>query len=53
MKVPLPNVDAVRAVLDELAPRNPKALNEDPKRFFNDSFVRRLESDGFIDRLYR
>jgi NitT/TauT family transport system substrate-binding protein len=53
MKVPLPNVNAVRAVLEELAPRNPKALNEDPKRFFNDSFVRRLESDGFIDRLYR
>ncbi len=53
MKVPLPNVDAVRAVLEELAPRNPKALNEDPKRFFNDSFVRQLESSGFIDKLYR
>ena len=53
MKLPLPNVEAVRAVLDELAPRNPKALNEDPKRFFNDSFVRQLESSGFIDRLYR
>jgi NitT/TauT family transport system substrate-binding protein len=53
MKVPLPNVDAVRAVLDELAPRNPKAQNEDPKRFFNDSFVRQLQSSGFIDGLYR
>jgi NitT/TauT family transport system substrate-binding protein len=53
MKVPLPNVEAVRAVLDELAPRNPKAQNEDPKRFFNDSFVRQLQSSGFIDGLYR
>lgn len=53
LKVPVPNVEAVRAVLDELAPRNPKALNEDPKRFFNDSVVRQLESSGFIDRLYR
>jgi NitT/TauT family transport system substrate-binding protein len=53
MKVPLPNLEAVRAVLDELAPRNPKAQNEDPKRFFNDSFVRQLESGGFIQSLYR
>lgn len=53
MKVPLPNLEAVRAVLDELAPRNPKAQNEDPKRFFNDSFVRQLESSGFIQSLYR
>jgi NitT/TauT family transport system substrate-binding protein len=53
MKVPLPNVDAVRAVLDELASRNPKASSEDPKKFFNDSFVRQLQSSGFIDGLYR
>jgi NitT/TauT family transport system substrate-binding protein len=53
MKVPIPNVDAVKAVLDELAPRNPKALNEDPKRFFNDSFVRQLDASGFIQSLYR
>ena len=53
LKVPLPTIDGMRAVLDELAPRNPKALNEDPKRFFNDSFVRELQSSGFIDRLYR
>jgi len=53
MKAPLPNLNAVRAVLDELAPRNPEAQNEDPKRFFNDSFVRELESSGFIERLYR
>ena len=53
MKTPLPNPDAVRAVLDELAPRNPKASSEDPKKFFNDSFVRQLQSSGFIDGLYK
>ncbi|OGQ83746.1 MAG: hypothetical protein A3F90_04485 [Deltaproteobacteria bacterium RIFCSPLOWO2_12_FULL_60_19] len=53
MKVPLPTADGIRAVLDELAPRNPKALNQDPQKFFNDSFVRELQSSGFIDRLYR
>ncbi|HEX9443209.1 MAG TPA: ABC transporter substrate-binding protein [Candidatus Binatia bacterium] len=52
-KVPLPTVDSVKAVLDELAPRNPKAQKEDPKRFFNDAVVRQLESSGFIDKLYR
>ena len=53
MKVPQPTNDGIRAVLDELAPRNPKALNQEPQKFFNDSFVRELQSSGFIDRLYR
>lgn len=52
-KVPLPTVDAIRAVLDELAPRNPKAQTEDPKKFFDDSIVRRLDSSGFIAKLYK
>ena len=53
LKVPLPEIEGIKAVLDELAPRNPKAQKEDPKRFFNDGFVRQLESSGFIDKLYR
>jgi len=39
--------------LEELADRNPKAKDQDPKRFFDDSFVRQLETSGFIDNLYR
>jgi hypothetical protein len=40
-------------VLEELELRNPKAKGQDPKRFFDDRFVRELQSSGFIDALYR
>lgn len=53
LKIPLPTVDAVRAVIDELAERNPKAKDQDPGRFFDDRFVRQLEANGFIDAVYR
>ena len=53
LKTPLPTVDAVRAVIDELAERNPKAKDQDPGRFFDDRFVRQLEANGFIDAVYR
>src|ERR1043165_3630429 len=53
MKVPLPTVEAIRAVLEELEPRSPKAKGQDPRRFFDDHFVRELQSSGFIDALYR
>lgn len=53
LKVPLPTVDAVRPVIDELAERNPKAKDQDPMRFFDDRFVRQLEANGFIDSIYR
>jgi hypothetical protein len=52
-KVPLPTVEAMRAVLEELELRNPKAKGQDPRRFFDDRFVRELQSSGFIDGLYR
>lgn len=53
LKVPLPTVDAVKSVLEELASRNPKAKEQDPKKFFDDSFVRQFEVSGFIESLYR
>jgi NitT/TauT family transport system substrate-binding protein len=53
MKAPLPTADAVRAVLEELAERNPKAKEQDPNRFFDDRFVRQLQDSNFIDSLYR
>jgi NitT/TauT family transport system substrate-binding protein len=52
-KVPMPTVEAMRAVLEELELRNPKAKGQDPKKFFDDRFVRELQSSGFIDGLYR
>ena len=52
-RVPLPTVEAMRAVLEELESRNPKAKGQDPRRFFDDRFVRELQTSGFIDALYR
>jgi len=52
MKVPLPTVEAIRPVLEELELRNPKAKGQDPRRFFDDRFVRELQANGFIDALY-
>jgi len=50
-EMPLP--EAMRAVLEELETRNPKAKGQDPKKFFDDRFVRELQASGFIDGLYR
>lgn len=52
-RVPLPTVEAMRAVLEELESRNPKAKGQDPRKFFDDRFVRELQASGFIDSLYR
>jgi ABC-type nitrate/sulfonate/bicarbonate transport system substrate-binding protein len=53
LKAPVPTVEAVRSVVEELAERNPKAKDQDPAKFFDARFVRQLESSGFIDSLYR
>ncbi|HWH79730.1 MAG TPA: ABC transporter substrate-binding protein [Candidatus Binatus sp.] len=53
LRVPLPTVESIRPVLEELEPRNPKAKGLDPKKFFDDRFVRELQANGFIDGLYR
>jgi ABC-type nitrate/sulfonate/bicarbonate transport system substrate-binding protein len=53
MKVPLPTVQAIQPVLQEVGNRNPKALEQDPRNFFDDSFVRQLESSRFIEGLYK
>jgi len=53
LKVPLPTVDNVKSVVEEIAERNPKAKDQDAKQFFDDRFVRQLETSGFIDSVYR
>ena len=52
MKNPLPTAAAVKSVLEELSERNPKAREQDPRKFFDDRFVGQLQSSGFIDSLY-
>lgn len=53
LRVPLPTVDNVKSVVEEIAERNPKAKDQDAKLFFDDRFVRQLETSGFIDSVYR
>jgi NitT/TauT family transport system substrate-binding protein len=53
LRVPLTTTEAMKSVLDDLAGRIPKAKDADPKRFFDDTFVRQMQSSGFIDALYK
>lgn len=50
---PYPTPEGVKTMLDDLAPRNPKAATADPKSFVDMSLVQELESSGFIRQLYK
>jgi ABC-type nitrate/sulfonate/bicarbonate transport system substrate-binding protein len=49
----LPTVDGVKTMLDDLAPRNPKAAAANPKNFVDTSLVDELEGAGFLKQLYK
>jgi hypothetical protein len=51
-EVPTPSPDGVKTLLDDLSARNPKAQGADARQYVELSFVRELESSGFIKRLY-
>jgi hypothetical protein len=40
-------------MLDDLAPRDPRAAAADAKNFVDQSLVRELETSGFIKQLYK
>jgi NitT/TauT family transport system substrate-binding protein len=52
-EVPYPTPDGVKTMLDDLAPKNPKAATADPKAFVDPSLIRELDSSGFIKQLDR
>jgi NitT/TauT family transport system substrate-binding protein len=52
-ETPYPTPDGVKTMLDDLAPKNPKAATADPKAFVDPSLIRELDSSGFIKQLYR
>jgi hypothetical protein len=52
-EVPYPTPEGVKTMLDDLAPRDPRAAAADPKAFVDMSFVRELETSGFIKQLYK
>jgi NitT/TauT family transport system substrate-binding protein len=49
----LPTPDGVKTMLDDLAPRDPRAASADAKTFVDQSLVRELESSGFVKQLYK
>jgi ABC-type nitrate/sulfonate/bicarbonate transport system substrate-binding protein len=52
-EVPYPTPEGVKTMLDDLAHTNPKAAAADPKAFVDPSFVRELDTSGFIKQLYK
>jgi hypothetical protein len=52
-QAPYPTPDGVKTMLDDLAPRNPKAGSADPKAFVDQSLIKELDASGFIKQLYR
>jgi NitT/TauT family transport system substrate-binding protein len=52
-KIPYNTREGVVEVLNQAAPRNPKAKDAKPESFYDDRFIKELESAGFYKQLYR
>ena len=49
----MPTPEGVKTLLDDMAPRDPRAKAADPRRYVDMSFVQELESSGYLKQLYR
>ena len=49
----LPTPEGVKTLLDDMAPRNPKAKAADPRQYVDTSFVQEMESSGYLKQLYK
>jgi NitT/TauT family transport system substrate-binding protein len=50
---PYPTLRGIEIMLRELAATNPKAMAARPEEFVDLTFIKELDSSGFIDRLYK
>jgi NitT/TauT family transport system substrate-binding protein len=50
--VPYPSVDAMQAVVAQIAETNPKARNVEAKNYVSDRYLRRLEDEGFVKKIW-
>jgi len=50
---PYPTLRGIEVMLRELAATNPKIAAPRPEEFVNLTFIKELDSSGFIDRLYK
>jgi len=51
LDVPTPDPAGIKTLLDDMAPKNPKAAAADPRAFVDPSFVHEMETSGFIKQL--
>jgi ABC-type nitrate/sulfonate/bicarbonate transport system substrate-binding protein len=52
-KIPYNTREGVQEVLDQIAPRNPKAKTAKPEEFYDDRFVKELDTQGFYRQLWK
>src|SRR6266850_1970573 len=52
-RVPYPTEPGIQIYLDQLKPKNPKAVQAKPSDFTDISFLKELESSGYIDKMYK
>jgi NitT/TauT family transport system substrate-binding protein len=50
--VPYPSVEAMQAVVVQIAETNAKARGIDAKAYVNDRYLKRLEEEGFVKKLW-
>lgn len=50
--VPYPSAEAMQAVVAQIAETNPRARGIDAKNYVTDRYLRRLEDEGFVKRVW-
>jgi NitT/TauT family transport system substrate-binding protein len=50
---PYPTLKGIDVILQELGANEPKARTARPERFVDPTFIKELDSSGFMDRLYK
>ena len=53
LDTPYPDPAGIKTLLDDMAPKNPKAGAADPRSFVDPSFIQEMETSGFIKQLYK
>jgi NitT/TauT family transport system substrate-binding protein len=51
--VPYPSMDAMQAVVAQIAETNPKARDVDAKNYVSDCYLKRLEAEAFVKKIWR
>jgi NitT/TauT family transport system substrate-binding protein len=50
--VPYPSLEAMQAVVAQIAETNPKARKADAKAYVSDRYLRQLEAEGFVKKIW-